>query len=312
MTPLHVLIVGAMTRSEQVRFRAGIFIATSDNEKNRRYAEKMREFCESVRFVVTPPDSDYGRCKHLRIWYRRLRYRLSFRALGRFDMVCVPSSLSHYLYALLSAFRPAQIRSYDDGLLNIQRDSQILTKRTSVLARIFYLLAGISYWPERIVARSSVHYTIYDAPNAYSNTKRIRLYTEGRGEGGQSGRVVTLLLGPAPEAPVSVWAIIEQAAVDIVPDFYLPHPRDPGDRVSGVPRLDTALIVEDYVMQALCAKPGIRFRVFGFESSALINLSVVAGVSTYTLMPDCEEYAVSRQLMLGNGVRNGLTVGPGW
>lgn len=308
MTPLHVLIAKQIARTQGMRFTHGLYITSALNDKSRYYADQMHVFCDALTLIEVPGDQYYPFPKHLHILLRRIKAVRRFRQLGVFETVYIPSSISHYVYAAVSAARARQLFSFDDGLLNIEQPSRLRQHRTSWSNKLLLRAAGIDYWPEKLIQRSQGHFSLYDAPNAYGRVTRISLgdspslQTPGTGQS-QARSVVRILIGLAPEAHSSAQEAIQRAVQRYQPNYYLPHPRASISAFDGVQTLETALIAEDYVLDLLQRDPNVCIEIFGYESSVLINLARVQGVTTYTLMHDTAAESEARALMLACGVK---------
>lgn len=308
MTPLHVLIAKQIARTQNIRFTCGLYITSAVNDKSRHYAEQMRSFCEKQAVIEVPNDQHYPFPKHIHILLRRLSAVKRFRQFGSFNTVLFPSSISHYVYAAVTAARAKRLFSFDDGLLNIEQPSRLLQHRTSWSNKLLLRAGGINYWPEKLIQCSQAHHSLYDAPNAYGRITRLSLggdvqQTAHQDKLPESGPVFRILIGLAPEAHRAAQEAVKVAVDRYKPDYYLPHPRSLVSSFEGVKTLETALIAEDYVLDLLQRKAAARIEIYGYESSVLINLAGVAGVTTYTLMQDTPAESKARALMLTCGVK---------
>ncbi|MDB5799667.1 MAG: Alpha-2,3-sialyltransferase [Rhodocyclales bacterium] len=302
LTPLHALIAGQISRKLGKGFDVGMYVTNVDNAKHRHYAEKMRAYCTCVEYIVTPSEDSYAKPRHLSILLRRLNYRLRWAKLGTFSAVYVPSSLNHYTYILLSSIGLARISTYDDGMLNIQSDSQLLSARTSLSAKIFLRMAGVRFWAEKLMERSAQHFTIYAAKNVFARTVQIGLFDDSADFSAADGKDFRLLVGAAPEASPAVWSELQSFVEEAAPDVYLPHPREVEPKLKGVAYLETPLIAEDYISGKLVADPALKIKIFGYESSILVNLAGVPRVESFSLMPDNKDCSEARSLMKRCGV----------
>jgi beta-galactosamide-alpha-2,3-sialyltransferase len=288
LTPLHVLTARRIAELRGMPFSAGVYITSTDNHKQRHYLNVMREFCTVAEGVLVPDEDSYGRPKHYSIWKRRLKYRIAFRRFGRLDSVHVPSSNNHYVYMLLSAIRFSELVTFDDGLLNVNPDSPLFRIPTRRRAMIFLLLAGVKFWPERIRARASRHYTLYDLENICARVRRIQLIGESGkvpASGGESA-LTRVLVGSAPEAGAEAWRILKAAAQQLRPDVYLPHPREKQRLIEGIRYLETPLVAEEYILDELKANPDLAFQVYGYDSTVLINLAHTPRIEVFSLLSD--------------------------
>jgi beta-galactosamide-alpha-2,3-sialyltransferase len=303
LTPLHVLIAKRIAELRGQPFSQGLYLTSADNAKSRYYAEEMRRFCSESEYLVLPGESSYAWPRRLSIWLRRWQYRRSFSRFQSVGTLCVPSSLNHYIYILLSAVQFLELETFDDGLINIQSDSPLALWHTSVTAKCFLLAAGVTYWPERIRSVARRHYSIYDVENLCSRVVRLALIEAGGQSASQTdSRRIRLFLGPAPEAGDKVWNAFVAASRELSPDAYLPHPRELRHELEGVPILDTPMVAEDYIVSRLKADPDIAFEIYGCESSALINLARTPRVTAFSFLDVSASNEASRKLMESSGV----------
>lgn len=304
LTPLHVLIARRIAESRGAPFSTGLYITSADNEKQRHYANVMREFCARTEYLILPGEDSYRGQKHVAIWKRRVKYRFAFRRFGRVNTVYVPSSINHCIYVLLTAVRHSELVTFDDGVSNVNPDSPLYKIHTRIPAIIFYLMAGVTNWPERIRARASNHYSIYDMENICSPVSRIKLID---GTGQMSGSAVKsaparILFGPAPEVRPEVWEALRNAARRFALDAYLPHPRETRRMIEGIEYLETPLVAEDYILDRLRKDPNLAFQIYGYDSSALINLARTPRIEVFSLLNDTARTSSLRSLMEKSGV----------
>jgi hypothetical protein len=83
---------------------------------------------------------------------------------------------------------------------------------------------------------------------------------------------------------------------------FIPHPRDQLSQFPGATRITTELIVEEYVMDLLASHPQRHVQLIGTESSSLVNLAKVGGVTATTVLPGTPENLATIELMVNNGV----------
>lgn len=304
LTPLHVLIARRIAEDVGDAYELGIFMTSTDNEKSRYYAASMKDFCAEVRYVIVPND-DYPKPKYFHIWLRRTRHFLSFIHIGKIDTVFAPSSINQYLYAFLSAIRFVSLITYDDGIANVLPNAPLRDFFNRKSWKLFLLSSGLRFWPERIRSTANMHYSIYNAENFSLRVRRITLVRDAPTchEGAESCRSIRILLGTAPESPPVVHDIMQQAASRINPDWYLPHPRNKDRPFPYVPVLDTPLVAEDYVAGAIKDRQDINVQLFGYDSSALLNLANTPRVTAFSFLKDCSIDSRLHDVMKKAGVR---------
>lgn len=307
MTPLHVLTVNAISNIFGKKFDFGLFVTTRLDEKAEFYVSRMRRFCGDVRVVVVPNDAEYGSFKYLKIVMRRRKFVSSLRRLGDFTNCLLPSSLSHYVYAVATVHGNT-ISTYDDGILNILPNTPILFRDRSLSSKILLRLGGISYWPSKLISKTVRHYSLYEAPNAYGPTTKVQLLQSDvaspvHNKEAPKGERFRILLGPAPEAGQDVLGMLIEASKQLCFDEILPHPRNASFSLDGVRTNSGPLIAEDYIAALIETRQCCAVELYGFESSALLNLANCPGVTTVSLLPRSRENSAMRNLMSRCGVR---------
>lgn len=313
LTPLHVLIAERIAARRGVPFDRGVYIVARSSDKARRYSERMRAFCDDVELQVVAEVDAGAHFKQLRIARARWRARRAFAAWADAGTVFAPSSVNDALFVALSTLRFTALETYDDGLLNVLPEPPPAFRHTRLTTRALMLLSGMRYWPERVRQRSARHHTIYDAPNAAARTESLTLReaTPADAVGApDDAPVVSLVIGPAPEADAEVRALLDAAARRHAAVGYLPHPRETRPLLEAVAPIATDLIAEEYVASLAAAQPQRRIDVFGYDSSALANLAQMARVTAYSLLPNTPRNAATCSLFAALGVRFDAVTAP--
>lgn len=303
LTPLHVLIARRIYEKKGIKFSKGIYLSYVDNDKNRFYVDEMRAFCEAVDDVLLPSEDSYGSLKHLAMYVRRLQFRLKFSAYRHVRDVYTGTSINHYLYALLSAIKFSRLVTFDDGVENIKTDSALKIKEKPS-AKLFLWLSGITYGRDRMLSKSSLHYSIYNAINVYTKTEKIDLLgvTVPSKQSHPFTKVVKIFLGPPPEVSKDVADVISRSLLAIQPDGYIAHPREVIHRIQTITYIDTHLVAEHYILNLLTEDPTTTCEVYGYEGSALLNLAGMSRVKVFSVMPSESGNENIRRMMQSSGV----------
>lgn len=302
LTPLHVLIAREIYEKKGVKFSKGIYLSYVDNDKSRFYADEMHQFCETADYVSLPSEDSYVWPKRLHMWIRRLRYRVKFSAYGKVRFVYTGTSINHYLYALLSALKFSHLVTYDDGVENIKAESVLKTKE-KFSAKIFLLLSGISYWRDKLIDESTLHYSIYNGINVYTKTEKINLLRATLpSKQHQLSKVVKIFLGPPPEVSKAVTDVISSSLLAIKPDGYIAHPREVSHRIAAQTYIHTHLVAEHYILSLLNENPAVSCEVYGYEGSALFNLAGNHRIKVFSVMASEPDNQNIRQMMKSSGI----------
>jgi len=303
LTPLHVLIARGIYEKSGVKFSKGIYLNYVDNDKNRFYADEMHKFCEVVDYVLLPSEDTYFWPKHLHIFIRRLNYRFKFSIYGNVRFVYTGTSNNHYLYALLSAINFNNLVTYDDGVENIKADS-ILKIKEKISAKIFLLLSGITYWRDKLISESTLHYSIYNGINVYSKTEKIDFMMTilPSNNHHQLIKVIKIFLGPPPEVSKAVADVISNSILAIKPDGYIAHPREIIHRIATLNYINTHLVAEHYIINSLNENPTVSYEVYGYEGSALLNLAGIHRIKVFSVMESEPDNQKMRKMMKSSGI----------
>ena len=309
LTPLHVLTVGAIAAQRGLRFAQGWYLCSVDTPQHRAYASRLEGCCDEVRYIVESTTDGRGLGKYRRIAGRRFRLRREFlqHASRNTDQAFIPSSLSDYCYVFASAVRCRRLVTFDDGWSNVQPDSPLTQVHTRWPTRLLNVMTGIRVLPERIPDLSTRHFSIYPLPNHAHRVEVISLMPAAHAadpelETGAAVQRLSYLVGPAPEAGPAVYEAIEGLLAKVGIDGVFAHPRDTLRKISGVPYVDSRLIVEDYVFRLLADRPEAVVDVYGYESSVLLNLAHVPRVRSFTICESSADRSDAVAVMVSGGV----------
>lgn len=307
LTPLHVLIARQVAKSLGRTFDIGIYLSYQDDQRQRNYSEAMGDFCKQPLFDVLPKEVyGSGFRKYVDLHRVRSSQVARYSSLGKFDLVLSSCSINHHLWCLLSAVSPKLLLTYDDGLLNLQSENLTYSKTTSIFKRMLLQLSGVDFYTEKVLLRSEQHYSIYQDKNWFERSCYVPLVGEAESDSSINNecptRTLKIFIGPAPEYPDAMWKKVEQHLRDNADSLYLPHPRDTHARFEFVQLLQTDLIIEDYVAQALKKNADLSIEITGTASSALINLSGQSRLKTRSILPDLPEHREMTALFKRHGV----------
>ncbi|WP_413459983.1 glycosyltransferase family 52 [Herbaspirillum huttiense] len=293
MTPLHVLIAERIVHARGRKFARGLYLCHDDTAKHRFYAERLSAICETTDFKAEVQPVPSGPLRH---WHwvrllRRMRLRLAQQFAGiKVREVVTSCSADRALMALLAVLQPSELSTFDDGFANIDPSPPPIFVHTRWPQRLILQLAGIGWWPERVHQRSARHFTIYDQANVVQRLQRLTLGAEdlavpAAGDQAASNEEdIVVFLGPYPEVGPEILEAFERAARQLKPIGYLPHPRDAHGLLKSVPRLESLLVAEDFVVQQLRKAGSAGVRVYGYNSSGLVNLAAIQGARAYNFV----------------------------
>ena len=303
LTPLHVLIAEKIVKHTGQLFDKGVYFSYNSDSKTTHYYNKMASFCKESEFVLLPNDNIKSPIKHFRILFQRWKFLLRFSNLSEFSDVYLPTSYNTYLMILLAITRKSRTHTFDDGILNIAYEEIISPYRAkSLFAKVYEKLTGVFYSIDDLVKRSKEHYSIYPAAqNVCANVKEISLLEAYVHEAEQKN-IKRIFIGPAPEADDEVWRKVNNKIQEVMPDEFLPHPRDIHQKAKNVHYTQTHLIAEDYVISQLEQYPNNAIEVYGLQSSALIHLAKLPNVVVFSFIDNNPQNDFMRRLLSNYGV----------
>ncbi|HEY1057328.1 MAG TPA: glycosyltransferase family 52 [Limnobacter sp.] len=308
LTPLHVLIAQRVAELHGIVFDMGVYASAVNDTRQQHYFNAMRGFCKRTAFELLPPEpTQRGLMKYVGLLQLRRRMVARFARFGRFDVVLSACSISHHLWALLTASRPQRLFTYDDGLLNIQTDARHYRKTTTGRQRLLLRLGGIRYFTERLLTDSLRHFTIYDHANWFARTHRIELLATQQDLLAPAQRtpsqVLKIFVGPSPEQVDEVRpAMLNYCSAN--PDaLVVQHPRLPTSTIPSAAALQSHLVLEDHVQQLLQSDPLLAIEITGVESSALVNLAGLPRVRVFTLLPPTPAHASRLEFLRQFGIQ---------
>jgi hypothetical protein len=285
LTPLHVLTAEKVSETIGQHFDKGVYFSYNSDSKTEHYYNKMASFCKESEFVLLPNDNINSPLKHLKILVQRWKFFFRFAYLSKFKNVFLPTSYNTYLMILLAITRKSRTHTFDDGILNIAYEEIVSPYRSkSPVAKIYEKLTGVFYSIDDLVKSSTEHYSIYPASqNVCGNVKEISLL-DGSVHKGEPKNIKRIFIGPAPEADDEVWQKVNNKIQEVIPDEFLPHPRDIHQKAKNVHYTQTHLIAEDYVISQLEQNPNSAIEVYGLQSSALIHLAKLPNVVVFSFI----------------------------
>ncbi|HSC81484.1 MAG TPA: glycosyltransferase family 52 [Chitinolyticbacter sp.] len=262
-TPLHALIAERLIAAEPAQWQL-LFYTTHDNDKARRYYQRLAAQCVRSRYVVL----GRGSAGNL------ARMRLAALGWGRLDVVYLGSANEWLVHYLLSKLRYRRLETFDDGLGNLIRGGlfDVPKPRGSKRALISALI-GVRHDLNTIRAQSARHHTIYRQPNTFERAHYLPLF-DAPADAAPPTRWLRVFLGqPLYEADRERSRATNQTAVDALqPDLYFPHPRE-DYAVTGVERAEVPEVFEDWLVQRLQGDPELGVEVSSFFSSSLLSVA---------------------------------------
>ncbi|MGU5758133.1 glycosyltransferase family 52 [Aeromonas caviae] len=195
-----------------------------------------------------------------------------------------------YIHFILSLVSFDKVFTFDDGTANIITSSSFYEDRLPLSKKILYRLFGRNFDLSKTKSIIDKHYTIYkEFSNLIENTEHLSLnlpFEDKYNNYTESMSNINVFLGSVfndltdePHALVSrIEAFISGLDGDV---YYIPHPREFGLFFKNLKRLDGFEIAEEKIIKLLITAE--RINLYGFNSSAQINLKDVQGINNFFL-----------------------------
>lgn len=279
-TPLHSLMAKRIIEYEELDKSqcALFFYSRFKSKKYEHYYDQISNLCEQSVFFYT--ESSYP------------GYLIEAKkVLKGFDYDCLyfGNAGSPYVLLALSAGKHQELVTFDDGVQNIFAGSPFASKHGISLRKYLGLLPFRNrYTVQRIREESSRHYTIYPGfKNHLSDSPTpISIFSSVGSPGGDGTCSVILGTNFKNAFPVKSVGRAYERLADFAESlegdvFYLPHPRDHGIAIRGCINVETEKIAEEFIGE-MYSRYG-RFNLYGFCSSAQLNLAHLSNVHNYFL-----------------------------
>lgn len=261
-TPLQVLIAEKIIEKFPEESFFGVMLHTVENKKFEYYKQRLKNKTSDFFSLVQHNDR-----KNLIKEIFALKKQFSGKVFKR---VFVANFNELHIQFLVSAVKFEEFNTFDDGTVNIAKNSYLLNDDPqTVVRRVINLVLGNKYTSQALRKLSKAHYTIYpNFPNIIENTVPLDLMPNTVSNGGE-GEVVNILLGqPVYDDNNQNIQLAERVVEKFNIYYYLPHPREKY-KLNNVEYIDTPLIFEDYITTEFANR---RCRIYTYFSSAILNV----------------------------------------
>ena len=261
----------------------------ADLAKYRYYSKRLVEKCGRGEYYVL--DHTFSKWE---TYKRLIKLLLKGMMLSPINRLVVSSIDSEYLRILMSQMKYQELYTFDDGTLSISPKGYKFFSVKESEGRLYRALAVPSL--ADLEGKVNKHYTIYKQKN---NSKAPLEYislirTESLGcttqEPQKYSRVMRIMLGqPIYEQTEEATASNQKRTQEVLMRHditnYLPHPRE-SYHIEGVEYIDTPLIFEDYILEEMRLNPDVRYEVYSFCSSVMLNIAQSPQLKFYAVRPD--------------------------
>lgn len=176
-TPLHIIISQKILEIQKIENFIFIFLIENKSSKNLFYYSTLESKASASLYFV----KKYSIFDFARIVWPLLSLR---RLVGRGISIYTGNIKTFYSRFIMWFFGKAAIMySFDDGIGNIKIDdvranaNYFEDKNEILLSKLFFSIVDKSFLYRNITENIREHFTIYDYPNIYSNTRLINLFT---------------------------------------------------------------------------------------------------------------------------------------
>ena len=311
-TPLHALIAMRLAELGAIGNFRLLYLCFNDAPSHRAYYARLSRYATHGSDLIQLPH-DFRDPWRLAVWGRSVR-----KAGVPLKLICGNFKHAHSRF-LAWMFGIRRFETFDDGSGNIVENGYFSESRESRAGRCLFAVLGRRYLYVNAVRDIERHYSIYAERNVYEDHAHelVRFdLMSGLTEGGTAlrgkttaevgGETATVYIGHALtednlRSPADAERIDRAVHANYAVDYFLPHPRS---RVIShyAPLREkcvaTSLIAEEFVI-------GLRqrhahVRVIGLHSTALLNLSSLAGIDAINLQALDSQAAASLTRMMAS------------
>ena len=175
-SPFQVLVAREVAKDTGEKF-FGIYLKMSNDNRQKIYAEKMKEFCEDILFIDNKE------------WASELRGKLTNIKIDKFYLASLDNPIAH------SVFNPSFMRlfTFDDGSTSVISPNMYTRYTDRVVGPNEITL-------DKVISLSQGHYTIFDTNTVFPTEKLINIPFDTKPKDftrATNGKTVKIFLGQA-------------------------------------------------------------------------------------------------------------------
>ena len=262
-SPFQVLVAREVAKATGEKF-FGIYLKMSNDNRQKIYAEKMKEFCEDTLFIENKE------------WPSELREKLANIKIDKFYLASLDNPIAH------SIFNPGFMRlfTFDDGSTSIIAPNMYTRYTDRVVGPKDITL-------ENVIDLSNGHYTIFDTNTLFSTEKLIIIPFDiepNEFVRATNGKTVKIFLGQAlgnyiDEKDIKITEKLTRKALERLGDvLYYAHPRALVN-VENTKIVQSDSCFEEEIYDLLANYENVE--VYGFYSTSLLLVKDIRGVSVH-------------------------------
>lgn len=262
-SPFQVLVAREVAKATGEKF-FGIYLKMSNDNRQKIYAEEMKEFCEDTLFIENKE------------WPSELREKLANIKIDKFYLASLDNPIAH------SIFNPGFMRlfTFDDGSTSIIAPNMYTRYTDRVVGPKDITL-------ENVIDLSNGHYTIFDTNTLFSTEKLIKVPFDIEPKDfirATNGKTVKIFLGQAlgnyiDEKDIKITEKLTRKALERLGDvLYYAHPRVLVN-VENTKIVQSDSCFEEEIYDLLANYENVE--VYGFYSTSLLLVKDIPGVSVH-------------------------------
>lgn len=262
-SPFQVLVAREVAKATGEKF-FGIYLKMSNDNRQKIYAEKMKEFCEDTLFIDD------------REWPGELREKLANIKIDKFYLASLDNPVAHMI------FNPNFMRlfTFDDGSTSIIAPNMYTRYTDRVVGPNEITL-------EKVIGLSQGHYTIFDTNTIFSTEKLINIPFDIKSKDfnrATNEKKVKVFLGQAlgnyiDEKDIKITEKLTKKALEKLGEvLYYAHPRVTVN-VENAETIQSDKCFEEGIYDLLSNYENVE--VYGFYSTSLFLVKDIPGVSVH-------------------------------
>ena len=262
-SPFQVLVAREVAKATGEKF-FGIYLKMSNDNRQKIYAEKMKDFCEDTLFIGNKE------------WPSELREKLENSKIDKFYLASLDNPIAH------SIFNPTFMKlfTFDDGSTSIIAPNMYTRYTDRVVGPKEITL-------ENVINLSKGHYTIFDTNTVFPTEKLIKIPFDIEPKDFirvTNGKTVKVFLGQAlgnyiDEKDITITEKLTQKASKRLGNvLYYAHPRV-SVNIENVETVQANKCFEEEIYNLLANYENVE--VYGFYSTSLLLVKDIPGVSVH-------------------------------
>ena len=262
-SPFQVLVAREVAKVTGEKF-FGVYLKMSNDNRQKIYAEKMKDFCEDTLFIGNKE------------WPSKLREKLENSKIDKFYLASLDNPIAH------SIFNPTFMKlfTFDDGSTSIIAPNMYTRYTDRVVGPKEITL-------ENVINLSKGHYTIFDTNTVFPTEKLIKIPFDIEPKDFirvTNGKTVKVFLGQAlgnyiDEKDITITEKLTQKALKRLGNvLYYAHPRV-SVNIENVETVQANKCFEEEIYNLLANYENVE--VYGFYSTSLLLVKDIPGVSVH-------------------------------